>query len=69
MKFKTTLKGRIDAEIDSIHSEWDKQERANPDEPEVIVIDGVARGNKLPTLEIRAPWLRQKKDDQTTKTP
>ncbi len=67
MKFKTTLKGRLDAEIDQINSEWDKQERA--EDPEIIVIDGVARGDKLSSFEIKAPWLRQKKDDKTTKAP
>jgi len=68
MKFKTSLKGRLDAEINSVISEWDKQERADMDEPEVIVIDGVARGNKLSSFEIKAPWrVRREKDDSPTK--
>ena len=62
MKFKTSLKGRLDAEIDSIHAHWDAQERANLDEPEVIVIDGVAK-----SISIKAPWLRSKKTNKTDK--
>ena len=65
MKFKTSLKGRLDAEINSINAQLDAQERA--EEPEVIVIDGVAKSGLPKSISIKAPWLRSKETDKTDK--
>ena len=64
MKFKTSLKGRLDAEIAAFNRKQD-----NPDEePEITILHGVARRNPLPTFSVKAPWkVRQEKDDKPTK--
>lgn len=67
MKFKTSLKGRLDAEISNFHRQQDDAE----EEPEITIINGVARRNPLPkSISIKAPWkVRQEKDDKPTKNP
>ena len=64
MKFKTTLKGRLDAEINSVHDQWDQDKK---DEPKIRTIDGA--GKLGDSYEIKAPWFRPEEDDQTTKAP
>jgi len=64
MKFKTTLKGRLDAEINSVHDQWKQDEK---DQPKIRIIDGA--GKLGDSYEIKAPWFRSEEDDQTTKAP
>jgi len=66
MKFKTSLKGRLDAEINSVNSEWSKDDKKDP---EIRILHGVALGDKFPTYEIKSPWLQQSEDHKTTKDP